>query len=463
MYNIYTFCIEVENMDTHRNVKILIIDDKEKLCRILKKDFEHMACKAEYALNTYETREKMKIYSPDVIILDLRLGNESGLNLLKELKTTHQHIPVIMVTGYGTIENAVEAVKLGAYDYIQKPVNFNEIHQRVLNAASHKHLRDENIELKGQLKLDNNILITQNQNMLDMLEKLRKLSERNFPILITGESGTGKELIADFIHHHSTRKLKKIYKVNCAALPENLLDNELFGHEKGAYTGADKIFKGIFERANEATLFLDEIGDMPLEIQAKILRTLQNNEIRRLGGKSIIHVDVRVIGATNKDIHEMVNKGQFREDLFYRLNLAMIEVPSLRERREDILLLVDFFLRELSETLGNHLKSLSNEVLKIIKNYSWPGNIRELRNVIHYMEAISDSDIITLQDLPPNLLQTSVQEENKFTKKPGDSMEEKLIRETLKSCRYNKKKTAEFLKISRKTLYNKLEKYGIQL
>ncbi len=445
----------------HSPMKILVVDDKEKLCRILVKDFEHMGCAAEYALNTAETKKKLKKFIPDTIILDLRLGEENGLELLKYLRKNYSSIPVIMVTGYGTVENAVEALKLGAYDYIQKPVNFAKIYQRVINAGSYKHLKEENTKLKELLQENKNRLITKNGELLGILEKLRKLAERDFPILITGESGTGKELIADFIHKQSSRSNKKFYKLNCAALPENLLDNELFGHEKGAYTGADRNFKGIFERAGGTTLFLDEIGDMPLEIQSKILRTLQNKEIRRLGGESTITVDVRFIGATNKNLQEMLKKGEFREDLFYRLNLATIRIPPLRERKGDLPLLIDYFLKEISENLNTPQKSLSNEVMEIINNYTWPGNIRELKNAIHYMEAVSTGKSITIQDLPPDLLQKTVHGEGTPQKKPGDKMEEKLIRETLKTWRFNKKKTAEFLKISRKTLYNKLEKYGI--
>jgi DNA-binding NtrC family response regulator len=292
---------------------------------------------------------------------------------------------------------------------------------------------------------------------------VEKLAPTDLPVLFRGESGTGKEVIADFMHGASVRSAMPMVKINCAAFPETLLDNELFGHEKGAYTGADSMFKGVFEKANGGTLFLDEIGDMPLSIQAKILRTLQNNEIRRLGGSDTITVNVRFIAATNKDPEEMIRKGQFREDLYYRLNTAVLLIPSLRERREDIHLLVEHFLADRStgaSSAAGHsvLKQVSAEVMARFLHYEWPGNVRELKNVVTYAAAMSSGERIELQDLPLHFL------EGAQTAGEGnirEDMERALILKVLQSTKYNRSKTAELLAMSRKTLYTRMVKYGL--
>lgn len=449
-------------MTTPLATKVLIIDDKEKLCRILAQDFEQAGCFADYALNSLEALKSLQINFPDTVLLDLRLGEENGLDVLKVIKELYPQLPVIMVTGYGTIENAVEAVKLGAWDYIQKPASFTKIHRTVTNAAMNFRLKNENTQLKKKIHKDRPALLTNNPSLLNQLSQLQKLAEHDFPILITGESGTGKELIAEYIHNHSPRSGKELFKINCAALAGNLLDNELFGHEKGAYTGANQLYKGIFEQADSSSLFLDELGDMSLEIQAKILRTLQNREIRRLGGGSTIKVNVRFIAATNKDISSMVENKTFREDLFYRLNLAVINIPPLRERKEDISLLAEEFLRELSSRWQTQPSRLSNEVLSVFENYDWPGNIRELKNIIQYMAALSNGSELTVKELPPRFQSREQKTEDPPDSNPREELEKQMILESLQSCKYNKKQTAEKLKMSRKTLYNKLAKYGIE-
>jgi two-component system, NtrC family, response regulator AtoC len=287
-----------------------------------------------------------------------------------------------------------------------------------------------------------------------------KLADTDLPILIVGESGTGKELVADFIHQNSSRKVYNLEKINCASLPETLLDNELFGHEKGAYTGADAVFKGVFERAHNSSLFLDEIGDMPLAIQSKILRALQNNEIRRLGGKDTLEIDVRFIAATNKDLQSLIHENYFREDLFYRLNAAMVSIPPLRKRKEDILLLVNHFLEEIYRENKQSRASFSEEVESLFNEYSWPGNIRELKNVVKYAATVTNGTIIYLKDLPPYLFNNSSEYGALNIK---DNVEKELIIKILKETNFNKKRTAEILNICRKTLYNKMEKFGIPM
>lgn len=451
-------------MRKNEDISVLIIDDKEKLCTILVKDFQLAGYKAAYALNSMKALQSLSEQNPDVILLDLRLGDESGLDLLKTIKAKYPDLPVIMVTGYGSIDTAVTAVKLGAWDYIQKPASFIKIQRTVTNAANQKKLKTENSQLKSRISRENQSeIISRNMKMAEILGKLKKLAGRDFPILITGESGTGKELFAEFIHNHSGRRHHELLKINCAAIANNLLDNELFGHEKGAYTGADSAYKGIFERADGGSLFLDELGDMPLETQAKILRALQNQEVRRLGGKGTIKVDVRIIAATNKNIQNMVEIGDFREDLFYRLNLAEISIPPLKDRKEDISLLAGIFLEELSQNWGTQAMSVSREVLNLLDNYDWPGNIRELKNVIHYMATVSGDSVIGLHDLPQRLLASSSTDFTGGSFNPRHDLEEKMIRETLLICKFNKKQTAEKLKMSRKTLYNKMAKYGIEI
>ncbi|MBI9101596.1 MAG: sigma-54-dependent Fis family transcriptional regulator [Spirochaetales bacterium] len=425
---------------------ILVIDDKEKLCKSLGLNFRQLGYKYNYCLNGESAKNFINQTEPDIVLLDQALGDEDGLEILIHIKRKRPTVPVIMITGYGSIDNAVKAIKIGASDYIQKPLNFEKLHKIVEYSLFKKDNR-ENHSSKG--------IITKSIHMKELLQKAEKLAQTNFPILIIGESGTGKERVAHYIHEASKRSAIDMNCINCAAFPENLLDNELFGHEKGSYTGAESQFQGIFERSDKSTLFMDEIGDMSLQTQAKILRTLQNNEIRRIGGKENISIDVRVIGATNKDLTDMIKNKRFREDLYYRINTAVIKIPPLRERKEDIIPLADFFLNDDSPAVN---RTLSSEVGDIFINYSWPGNVREVRNSIHYARAMSSSSIIEISDLPNQFNKHS---EETFQEGSLEDYEKTLIIKTLKDSGDNKKRAAELLNISRKTLYNKLEKYGL--
>jgi DNA-binding NtrC family response regulator len=440
------------------NSAILIVDDKVKLCKILAQDFENAGYTCFIATNGADAINAFVTNDIHVVILDLKLGAEDGREVLRSLMDLNGNVPVIMVTGYATIESAVEAIKIGAFDYIQKPVNFTKLQRVVENALSISRLRVENTILKSRLIDSFSPIITRDRGMLAIMNKLVRLAQTDYPILLCGESGTGKELFADFIHVQSRRAASRLFKLNCASLPDSLLDNELFGHNRGAYTGADSDFVGIFERADKSSLFLDEIGDMPLEIQAKILRTLQNHEIRRLGGKETRKVDVRFIAATNKDIRSLVEEGRFREDLFYRLNAAMIQIPLLRERKGDIPLLIHHFLVEHAEGNERESKKIDASVMELLTRYSWPGNIRELKNVINYSATIASHPTINVGDLPPYLLSDPVQKERVNVR---EDIERNLIVETLRKTNYNKKKSAEILNFSRRTLYNKMEKYDI--
>jgi DNA-binding NtrC family response regulator len=439
---------------------ILIVDDNIKLCKILTKDLHNLGYEASFATKGDEVIAFIVNNDIDAVVLDLKLGNENGIDVLKQILSTKSDLPVIMVTGYGTIENAVEAIKIGAFDYIQKPANLTKLQKTIDNAISISKLKRENLDLKSKYVNPTRFIIGQNKKMKSMLDMVTKLANTDFPIVIQGESGTGKELLADFIHQNSKKAGHEIIKVNSAAFPETLLDNELFGHDKDAYTGANSVFKGVFERAHKGTLFLDEIGDMPVSIQVKILRALQNREIRRLGGKETIHIDVRFIAATNKDLQELVNEKKFREDLFYRLNTGMVTLPSLRERSDDIPVLADYFIQNFCKKNDKKPKVLSDQVVEFFNNFNWPGNIRELSNVINYGATISQKPTIDIEDLPPFLFAKNEKNNNYNSR---DRFEKEMILDVLQKTNYNKSKAADMLKFSRQTLYNRLEKYGIKI
>ena len=343
----------------------------------------------------------------------------------------------------------------------KKPLNFDHLLKVVENALELYKLNEENNVLKRRIQELSPKVYVQNPRMLNLIEEALKLARTNIPVLIVGENGSGKEVIADYIHSNSDRVANKMVKINCAAFPESLLDNELFGHEKGSYTGADREFLGVFERANNSTLFLDEIGDMPLTIQAKILRVLQSNEIRRIGGSETRTVDVRFIAATNRDIGDQIKKGDFRQDLFYRLNTALLTVPPLRERKEDIDLLISYFLKEFADSHDKPVTDISNTVRGLFFDYNWPGNVRELKNTINYAVAISSGSSLEESDLPPAFRRVKTSESDNLNIRLV--MEKELIEKTLHQYHYNKKKTAEMLNMSRKTLYSKINRYGINI
>lgn len=438
---------------------LLIVDDKLKLCETLAQTFEQIGYRALYALNGREAMRVCATQQIHVVLLDMMLGEENGIDVLKQIVLLYQQLPVIMMTGYASVETAVQSLKLGACDYVKKPLDFEQLVNVVENAINLSSFSIASQELQHPLP-DEFVprIVTQHPAMLEICQKAKKLAATDLPVLIIGENGTGKEILADFIHLHSMRCSHKMVKVNCAAFPETLLDNELFGHEKGAFTGATTMFKGVFEKADASSLFLDEIGDMSLSIQAKILRTLQNREIRRLGGHNTITVNVRFIAASNKDLKKLIQAEKFREDLLYRLNAAVLSIPPLRERQEDIPLLIDYFLRQYSHAHAAQIKHVSDAVREKLRHYPWPGNVRELKNVISYAAAVSALPTIELEDLPPDFLSIP---QRHTPENIREEMEKNLIVNMLKKTGYNKKKTAELLNMGRKTLYRKLKKYGI--
>jgi DNA-binding NtrC family response regulator len=433
---------------------IFIIDDKVKVCKSLAINFDQMGYKTSWANDSKTAIACIEKNNIDLVLLDLMLGDEDSRDLLRRIISIQKGIPVIMITGYGSIESAVDTIKIGAYDYIQKPVDFDLL-LKVVECAL-KSGREDSGTQDGCG--EHGSFLTKNPDLIKLLAKARKLAATDLPILILGENGTGKEVLADYIHEHSNRSSTCVQKINCAAFQESILDNELFGHNKGAYTGANSEYKGVFERADGSNLFLDEIGDMSLAIQSKILRTLQNKEVRRIGGDKTITVDVRFMAATNKNLKELISQKEFREDLFYRLSTAVLKLPPLNQRKEDIPFLSEHFIGEYCKGSGAARK-LSSEVLDLFLEYPWPGNIRELKNTVQYACAVSSGGTILLEDLPMNMQQAAGDES------PSDNiredMEKKLILKTLLKNDYNKTRTAEELRMSRKTLYNKLDRYEI--
>lgn len=427
---------------------ILLVDDNISIYKSLYPLLEEKGFGLLYASNTVEAKLQYEKSTISLTLLDIRLGDENGLEVLKELLSIDSDIPVIMITGFGTIDTAVEAMERGASHYIQKPINFQKLFE-VINSRC--NFEESNI---SEDIFTEEPFASANSLVKLIIEKSTIFANSDLPILIQGESGTGKEVLADFIHNNSMRGGKDAVKINCSSFNESILDNELFGHEKGAYTGANSTFKGVFERAHNSTLFLDEIGDMPLPLQAKILRAIQNKEIRRLGGTANILINVRFIAATNKDLKEMICNKLFREDLYYRLNTATLQLPPLRERIEDIEDLSNMFIRR-----KGMKKKLSNEVILLFKTFSWPGNIRELENVINYALVVAQNSEIQIQDLPQYIhlndatIQLNIMQQN----------EKETIMKALEVTNRHKTSTAELLGISRKTLYNKIISYEIDV
>ena len=444
-------------------VRILIVDDNEKFRESLSRSLHMRKYECFTASCSSQALTVLNDNLVQVILLDLRLGQEDGIQVSKRLMEIKPKIPIIMLTGYATIESAVEVMKNGVVDYIQKPIDMQKLIKTINNVITVSENSRDDLACSS---LDTCFLETYNEKMRRCLHLARQLADSKIPILIQGESGTGKEVIAEYIHQNSKRNTLVMQKSNCAAFTESLLDNELFGHEKGAYTGATEQYKGVFVRSDKSSLFLDEIGDMPLALQAKILRAIQNQEIQPIGSEKTIHVDVRFLSATNKNLSTMIEEGKFRKDLYYRLNAGSIELPPLRERKEDILPMVSFFIQRFSKKVGEK-QILSKNVEDLFLKYPWPGNIRELMNVIQYACLVATGNEIFLVDLPSsfiNNLQKNGIVDEEASEREVQSLEEgeaNLIRNTLKRFNNNKKEAAEVLRISRSTLYSKIKKFSL--
>jgi DNA-binding NtrC family response regulator len=447
--------------------KILIADDEPNMIWALKRaltkeGYEVLSVEnGEEAVKTFEEQE------PDLVILDLKMPKMDGMEALKAIKEINPKVPVMMITAHGTTKVAVEAMKIGALDYILKPFDIEELRMTIRKALEYKTLNDEVRYLRGKLKEESNQIIYKSKVMDDLMKIVYKVAPTDATVLIQAESGTGKELIANVIHEYSNRHKGPLIKINCGALPENLLESELFGYEKGAFTGATSRKKGKFELAHGGTIFLDEIGEISEAMQVKLLRVLQEKEFQRVGGEETIKGDFRVIAATNKNLHEMVDRGEFREDLYYRLNVIPIHIPPLRERREDIPLLVDYFIERYCRQMGKPKMSISKSALEKMMNYEWKGNIRELQNIVERGVILSYGSEITEDILPNDIRNASNTINSNFIlPEEGVSLEEverSLIIQALERTGYNQTRAAKLLGITRHTLMYRLEKYNIDI
>ncbi|KZL92917.1 transcriptional regulatory protein ZraR [Clostridium magnum DSM 2767] len=402
----------------------------------------------------------------DLILLDLKMPKADGMEVLRKVKDKNLNIPIVMITAHGTMESAVEAMKLGAIDYISKPFNIDELKIIIKNALNIGNMQEKIELLTEELNSKSGkTIIYKSEKMKGILDIVNKVADSNATVLITGESGTGKELIANALHFGSNRNNKPYVKINCGALPENLLESELFGHERGAFTGAVSKKIGRFQLADEGTLFLDEVGELPPSIQVKLLRVLQEKEFERVGGNDTIKVDVRILAATNRNLLDMVKKGEFREDLFYRLNVIPIEIPPLRERKEEIPSLIKFFINRYSINIKKGEIKFSAEALEALVNYKWIGNIRELENFIERLVILNDGKTIKIADLPKEILNNSSESTEFAIPDEGinlDEVEKSLIVQALKKANNNRTKAAKLLGITRHTLLYRMEKYNIK-
>ncbi len=445
---------------------ILIVDDEESICLSLKGAF----CDEGYDVLTASSGEEclslLEEELPDLILLDIWLPGIDGIETLKQIKSKYHHIPVIMISGHGTVESAVKCTKLGAFDFIEKPLSLDKVFLLVSNALEIVRLEEENRLLRDKFRQDFELHGT-SRAITELKEMIQIIAPTNAWILIMGENGTGKELVARSIHRQSRRTSKPFIEVNCAAIPEELIESELFGHEKGAFTGATSKKRGKFDLANEGTIFLDEVADMSQRAQAKILRILQEKKFERVGGAKIIETDVRVLAATNKDLEHEMEEGRFRQDLFYRLNVIPLIVPPLRKRKRDIPLLAKRFAREFSIKEGIKEKQVTDDALKVLMKHDWPGNVRELKNIIERLVIITPSDTIGAQDIPPLIKERPDEEESDDQSYSNSYHSEKkkfekdFIERKLEEYDWNVSKTAEAIGIERSNLHKKIKQYAL--
>lgn len=449
---------------------ILIVDDEDSIRQSLEGILEDEGFRVCFAVSGEECLSLIQTEDPDLVLLDIWMSGIDGLKTLQKIKQIRPHQLVIMMSGHGSIETAVKATRLGAFDFIEKPLSLEKVLLSIQNAMKIGQLVAENKALKEKIGHDYQ-MIGNSLAIDDLKQQIKMAAPSSGWVLITGENGTGKELVARAIHQQSTRIEKPFIEVNCAAIPEELIESELFGHEKGAFTGATSARKGKFDQANGGTLFLDEIGDMSLKTQAKILRILQEHKFDRVGGNRTIEVDVRVIAATNKNLQEEIKAGEFREDLFFRLNVLPFQVPALRKRKDDIPRLCKHFLNHFCGKESREIKTISEEALNTLMSYDWPGNVRELKNLIERLVIMTPGKIINLSDLPIGINQRSQNGEQKNieTQNLPDSyreakemFEKQFLIEKLSKNNWNVSKTAEEIGLERSNLHRKIKGYQIE-
>ena len=451
--------------------RILIADDELNIRKVLAATLRREGYEVLTAKDGQEAVELLGSGKVQVVVTDLKMPNVDGIELLRHVQRNHPQVPVIIITAHGSIDNAVEALKNGALDYITKPFDKAELINIISKAVKTESLASKDLQVGPEASRYK--MIGQTKVMQDLYDIIDKVADTPSSVLITGESGTGKELIAAALHYKSSRSDQPFIKINCAAIPRELIETELFGHEKGAFTGAINSKPGRFELADEGTLFLDEIGEIPIEMQVKLLRALQEKEFERVGGISTLRVDVRLVVATNRDLQKEIEEGRFREDLFYRLNVVPVSLPPLRERAQDIPLLVDFFIAKYNTKLNRQVRGIAPEALTLLTNYRWPGNIRELENVIERCILFTDGPEIQPANLPEDLLERSspvpsaanMSDEasmKAIVKKATAELEKDLIVAALAETSGNVTQAAKRLKISRKSLQNKMKEFGLR-
>lgn len=446
---------------------LLIVDDETSICTSLS-----FALEDNYSVFTSNDEEDaIKIISEheiDMVLLDLKLGESDGIQVLKKIKSIKPEVVVIIMTAFGTIESSVEAMKSGSFYYITKPINIEELTLLLMKGEEYIKLNTKIKYLSNQIEEDSKYnIIGSSKKIKQVFDLIDRVKDNDINVLITGESGTGKELVARAIHFQGKRKDKQFNVINCSAIPNNLLESELFGYKKGAFTGAMEDKKGIIELSNEGTLFLDEIGDMDINLQTKLLRVIQDKEIRPIGATNSIKVDVRFISATNKELKEEVKNNRFRQDLFYRLNVININLPALRERKEDIAKLIEYFINKYNIKLDKNIKGITSKALEALEKYNFYGNVRELQNIIERAVVLTENDYIKEEDLPEEIFnrENIIIDENHlipiFVGEDIKSIEKKVIEYTLKKFDGNRKRTAEVLSIGERTLRYKIKEYEL--
>jgi two-component system nitrogen regulation response regulator NtrX len=440
---------------------VLIVDDEESILETLTGILEDEGYKAVTASSGEEAIKQFSEIPPDIVLLDVWMPGMDGIETLRNIREKNKHVCVIMISGHSNIDTAVHAIKLGAYDFLEKPLSLDKVLILVRRALEKQRLEKENVALRSSISQQWE-MIGENHKMVELRDKIAKTATSQGRILIFGESGSGKELVARALHNSSDRRNKDFIEVNCAAIPHELIESELFGHEKGSFTGAFESKKGKFELAHEGTLFLDEIGDMSLATQAKVLRVIETQEFQKVGGSKKIKVDVRIISATNKDLEEELQKSNFREDLYFRLNVIPIHVPSLRERKSDIPLLVNFFLKDFAQQYGQRTKKVSKTTLRSLMEYDWPGNVRELKNTIERFVIMNPSEIIDVKDIQTSKVMKSDYSVFKTLRDAREKFEKDFILKKLQENSWNISKTAEDLEIERSNLHRKIKSLGIE-
>ena len=463
--------------DPHRSKKkshlrrVLVVDDEENLRLVVRTFLKREGYEVELAGSGDEALRLLETFGPDVILTDVRMPKMGGLDLLSTLKAKGSDVSVIVMSAYGSVDLAIEAIKAGAYDYIAKPFKPEELLLTLRKAQERESLRRENRALRQEIREKSRFeeLLAKSDSMQVVFKTVAKIADFKTTALITGESGVGKELVARAIHHRSSRKGGPFVAVNCGAIPENLLESELFGYRRGAFTDAVNDRTGLFEQANGGTLLLDEIGELPLSLQVKLLRVLQEETIRRLGDTRDVKIDVRILAATHRDLTAETAAGRFREDLFYRINVLTLKIPALRERREDIPLLIDHFVARNNARLSTSIRGLTPEARKVLVEYGWPGNVRELENTIERAMVLAERDVLAVEDLPERMRDATDQVQAQLAsgelsiKKTTRVIEELLIRRALEKTRGNRTRAAEVLEISHRALLYKIKDYHIEL